>query len=66
MTGVASGRQSIGLRNVDERLRMLYGEAYGLHIESAPGNGTRVVIRIPLRNGALRAAHADSPPHAPE
>ena len=41
-------RPSIGLRNVDERLRMLYGEAYRLHIESEPGKGTRIVFKIPL------------------
>ncbi len=41
-------RPSIGLRNVDERLRMLYGEAYRLHIESEPGRGTRIVFKVPL------------------
>ncbi len=42
-------RPSIGLRNVDERLRMLYGEPYRLHIDSAPGKGTRIVFKIPLK-----------------
>lgn len=41
-------RPSIGLRNVDERLRLLYGDAYRLHIESEPGKGTRIVFKIPL------------------
>lgn len=41
-------RPSIGLRNVDERLKMLYGTAYGLMIESTPGAGTRVVFKVPL------------------
>ena len=40
---------SIGLRNVDERLRLLYGEPYRLAIESEPGQGTRVMIRVPLK-----------------
>ncbi len=40
---------SIGLRNVDGRLRALYGEPYRLSIESEVGRGTRVVIRIPLK-----------------
>lgn len=39
---------SIGLRNVDERLRMIYGEAYRLMIESQEGEGTRIVFRVPL------------------
>lgn len=41
---------AIGLRNVDERLRMLYGASYGLHIESTPEQGTRAIMRIPLEN----------------
>jgi LytS/YehU family sensor histidine kinase len=41
-------RSAIGLRNVDERLRMLYGEEYRLLVESEPGHGTRVILRIPL------------------
>jgi sensor histidine kinase YesM len=40
---------AIGLRNVDERLRMLYGAAYRLVIDSQPDRGTRVVLRIPLQ-----------------
>ena len=38
----------IGLRNVDERLRVIYGENYHLQLESAPGRGTCARIEIPL------------------
>ncbi|MEM7336109.1 MAG: histidine kinase [Chloroflexota bacterium] len=41
-------RPSIGTSNVDERLRLLYGEAYRLQIESEPGEGTKVLFRIPI------------------
>ncbi len=37
----------IGLRNVDERLRVIYGENYHLTIESAQGEGTCARITIP-------------------
>lgn len=37
----------IGLRNVDERLRQVYGDAYGLVVETAPGAGTKVGVRVP-------------------
>ncbi|CAI6087352.1 sensor histidine kinase [Cohnella sp. JJ-181] len=40
---------SIGLRNVHERLRLVYGEAYGLEIDSTPGLGTVIRIRIPYK-----------------
>lgn len=36
-----------GVRNVNERIRLYYGEQYRLIIESTPGVGTRVCIRIP-------------------
>ena len=43
----ADGRTSVGLGNVDARLRQLYGDAYGLVVETAPGAGTMVRVRIP-------------------
>ena len=39
----------IGLYNVQERIRLRYGEGYGLDIESRPGYGTKVSVRLPLR-----------------
>lgn len=38
---------SVGLGNVDARLRSTYGDEAGLVVETAPGAGTRVVVRIP-------------------
>jgi sensor histidine kinase YesM len=47
--GSGDGRNGgIGLRNVDERLRVIYGENYHLRFESTPGEGTCARIRIPL------------------
>ncbi len=42
-------RRGVGLSNVAERLRRLYGDAYGLQIDSAPGKGTTVHLRLPMR-----------------
>ncbi|WP_027629445.1 sensor histidine kinase [Ruminiclostridium cellobioparum] len=39
---------SIGLRNVNERIRLAYGEKYGLHIKSQKDVFTSVEIRIPI------------------
>ncbi len=41
------GSDSVGLANVDRRLRNVYGPWFGLVVETAPGEGTRVVVRIP-------------------
>lgn len=41
------GTDSVGLSNVDERLRAAFGDDYGLVVETAPGAGTRVLVRLP-------------------
>lgn len=42
--------ESIGLVNVNQRIRLFYGESYGLQISSTPGKSTRIEILLPLRN----------------
>ena len=44
----ASLHRGIGLSNVRERLRSVYGEAARFDIASEPGSGTRVNVRIPF------------------
>lgn len=39
----------IGVRNVNQRIRILYGEKYGVQVESQKGIGTKVTIRFPYR-----------------
>ncbi len=39
----------IGLRNLRDRLERLYGPAHLPEITSAPGSGTRVRLRLPVR-----------------
>lgn len=36
-----------GLKNVNDRIRILYGENYGIRILSAPDEGTTVMMRFP-------------------
>lgn len=43
--------QRIGLRNVHHRIKLHYGSAYGIEITSKAGQGTRVVMRLPIRKG---------------
>ena len=38
-----------GLYNVNERIRLNFGEGYGVHLESIPEKGTRVIIRLPKK-----------------
>ncbi|MEC0239515.1 sensor histidine kinase [Paenibacillus dokdonensis] len=46
--GEPGSRRGIGLRNVHDRLVMMFGEAYGLQIESTLKQGTMVEITIPI------------------
>lgn len=39
----------VGLKNVHDRLKSLYGEGYGLTVSSWPGVGTAVCLKLPKR-----------------
>ncbi|GGK65670.1 sensor histidine kinase [Nocardia camponoti] len=51
------GRESahVGLANVDDRLRAAFGNDYGLVVETAPGAGTKVSLRVPKFRAGVRA-----------
>ena len=38
-----------GVRNVDERIRLCYGEKYAMKVESVVGKGTKMTIHFPAR-----------------
>ena len=47
-TGVLTQQgNGIGMRNVRERLEVLYGEAARFDITSRPGRGTRITLHMP-------------------
>ena len=39
--------RSTGLASAAARLKMYFGAAYGLDIDSEPGVGTRIAVRLP-------------------
>lgn len=41
----------LGIRNIHERIKLMYGDEYGLRIMSKPGEGTRVILSIPVTWG---------------
>jgi two-component system, LytTR family, sensor kinase len=47
---------SVGLRNVDERLRATFGSDHGLTIETGVGAGTKVTMHLPKYSAAVSAA----------
>ena len=42
----AGTKFSIGLRNVNERIRLIYGTMYSLNLDSEEGTGTTVTLRV--------------------
>ena len=49
-------RTGIGIRNVNDRLKIYFGKQYGLRITSEPDVGTCVEIRMPrIQEGEYEA-----------
>jgi len=45
------GLNSIGIKNVNDRVRLSFGEPYGLSLAPSPGRGTVVRVELPLVAG---------------
>lgn len=52
---ISAHGNGIALYNVNQRLKLLFGENYGLHIYSMEGKGTDVEIQMPVRTGRGQA-----------
>jgi two-component system, LytTR family, sensor kinase len=50
-----SDADSVGLGNVDARLRQVFGDDHGLVVETARGAGTKVSFRVPKYSPGVRA-----------
>jgi len=44
--------ESFGLRSVNDRLKLMYGQDYGVNVVSEPGQGTTVTVSWPAAEGA--------------
>ncbi|TVY01179.1 cache domain-containing sensor histidine kinase [Cohnella terricola] len=47
-SGQGNRRQGVGLRNVNERLKLNFGNSYKLQIESGADIGTKITLRHPI------------------
>ena len=50
----SNGKKSIGIDNVNRRIKLLYGEEYTLRLESVPGEYTKVIVHIPYSKSDSR------------
>lgn len=46
---VTEGGTSLGIVNVHRRIAHIFGEQYGVKVESAPEQGTRVTVTLPMQ-----------------
>lgn len=51
--------KGIGIKNVNERIKLNYGDNYGLWLESSKNGGTLVTILIPMTEGEENNAHGN-------
>jgi two-component system LytT family sensor kinase len=56
LAGEVSPSGGIGLSNVDDRLRQVYGDSYGLVIETAVGAGMKITARLPKYQPGVHSA----------
>ncbi|MFF3937521.1 sensor histidine kinase [Streptomyces phaeofaciens] len=56
LAGEVSPSGGIGLSNVDDRLRQVYGDDYGLVIETAVGAGMKITTRVPKYQPGVHSA----------
>lgn len=52
--GIVQEGEAGALANVDHRLREVFGPQHGLRIESSPGHGTTVLLRVPKYRPGVR------------
>jgi two-component system, LytTR family, sensor kinase len=50
------GGDGIGLANIDERMRAVFGDSFGIVVETAVAAGTKVSLRVPKYRAGVRAS----------
>ncbi len=45
--GASAESRHVGINNVNQRIRIKYGEQYGVSVDSQIGKGTRIILRFP-------------------
>ncbi|MBT2525140.1 histidine kinase [Streptomyces sp. ISL-99] len=65
LAGEHTTSSGIGLSNVDDRLRQVYGDDYGLVIETGVGAGMKITLRFPKYRAGVHAAAPAGPGRDP-
>jgi two-component system LytT family sensor kinase len=49
----------VGIGNINQRMRSVFGDEYALMVETAPGAGMKVILRVPKSFPGVRPALPD-------
>ena len=47
---LSQNSKGYGMRNVNERIKLYYGEEFGIYIESVMNEGTVITVKIPEKD----------------
>ncbi|MFF0448747.1 sensor histidine kinase [Streptomyces sp. NPDC004609] len=61
LAGERPASAGIGLSNVDERLRQVYGDDHGLVIETGVGAGMKITVRVPKYRAGVHSSPGRGP-----
>ncbi|HWC79901.1 MAG TPA: histidine kinase [Pseudonocardiaceae bacterium] len=59
LTDLADSHRSgahVGIGNINQRMRSVYGDEYALMVETAPGAGMKVILRVPKFSSNVKPA----------
>lgn len=45
--------RGFGVKNINDRIQLMYGKEYGIHFKNADGGGAKVIVIQPLKEGKL-------------
>lgn len=62
-TMASDTRKGIGIENVNRRIKLFYGDHYGLKIESEPGQYTRLVVSLPTKRETAEGYYVQGHDH---
>lgn len=57
--------EHVGVGNINQRMRSLYGNEYALVVETAPGAGMKVILRVPKSRAHFQPVLTDYPDARP-
>jgi two-component system LytT family sensor kinase len=59
LAGSHRSGEHVGIGNINQRMRSAFGDEYALMLETAPGEGMKIVLRVPKASRTVRPVFPD-------